>query len=112
MQDRHKFYAFGISMVLAWTFPSTLVGLIMAFLLYTHPYSSWAFMYLDVCINSINVPDNSQQPILTTFNKDTNWNSYFCAHTTKQGKRCRLKPHENGMCKRHKNMETKINIIE
>jgi hypothetical protein len=109
MVNQHKCYAVGLSMVLAWTLPSTVLGLLLAIVVYTHPYSQLIFLYLDACVESYSqalpqtqsqsLPQTQSQSLPQTQSQSlpqtqlSEWNAYFCQYTSK--------PTAQGFCKRH-----------
>jgi len=106
MAERYKLYALGFSMIVVWSLPSTLVGLLLAGLIYIHPYSPFVFTYLDLWLKTT-LPSLPQPiPLLTQPTQPTqpppHMDAYFCTHLTKAGTRCRLPPGPHGWCKRHK----------
>jgi hypothetical protein len=106
MSDRYKFYALGVSLLITWSLPSTLVGLILAWLIYIHPYSSLAFMYLDTWAQAhtlgLSSPLQLQSPNHSNSPPPAHLDAYFCTHVTKAGTRCRIPPGPQGWCKRHR----------
>lgn len=106
MGEMYKLYALGVSMIVVWSLPSTLVGLLLAGLIYIHPYSPLAFAYLDLWLKTAvpGLPSQLSQPSqpsqLSQLPQQVN--AYFCTHLTKAGTRCRIPPGSQGWCKRHK----------
>ena len=98
MAERYKLYALGFSMIVVWSLPSTLVGLLLAGLIYIHPYSPLVFTYLDLWLKTP-LPN---LPLQSTTQPSPQMSAYFCTHLTKAGTRCRMPPGPQGWCKRHK----------
>lgn len=114
MDERYKLYALGVSMIVVWSLPSILVGLLLAGLIYIHPYSPPVFAYLDMWLKTT-VPKLPQRleesgewrDSATTVHPpkpSPQMDAYFCTHLTKAGTRCRMPPGPKGLCKRHKSV--------
>lgn len=101
-----KYYAVVLSMLLTWLFHPILLISILSILIYTHPFSSPVFYYIDKQIELfLPIIPHHTVPITPTptipMTPDLSLDLYLCKEILKSGKRCRQQPLVNGLCKRH-----------
>jgi len=106
MMARDKYYAVALSLLLTWLFHPILLVAVLSVLIYTHPFSSPIFYYIDKQIEiflPVYHPNLKNNPPLlsTTIIQPDSLDLYFCKQALKSGKRCRQPPVINGFCKRH-----------